>query len=392
MKCFTVVMRVTTVAVACVLCCASPSWAGKSDKPRGGGGGDKGPSYRIIKLDTDDGAGGTLEGSAFDINHSRLIVGGVNVSIGGETRSKAAYWTVTELDGSFASDLRFLDDDGFTDTHTGAYGCNELGEIVGQADDAIGVYWADTNAAVEALPAPLPRTGAEAINLNGVICGWSDTGFDVAVDEQRALAWSFTGGVWKYLELEVLGSPEEGNQNRAHALAISDEDVDSGLITIAGESNGNAVIWTVILDVNGALLAGPATILDLGAKATGVNNVGTVCGFGRVGTSSGGDGVVWVNGGQAEILALDTSKTWNSPHAASPNDVNDNGLIVGYNFIQAVIWPNKDASLIVLNDFLPRRRSPFGSLDLASAVNESNEIVGFGGFEELSLPFLAIPK
>jgi len=108
---------------------------------------------------------------------------------------------------------------------------------------------------------------------------------------------------------------------------------------IASWSNGNAVTWAVILDGAGGLLAGPATILDPGAEATGVNNVGMVCGFGHLGPSWGGDGVVCIDGGQAELLDLDSSRTWNSPHNVFPFDVNDNGVIVGYNFAQAVIWP-----------------------------------------------------
>ena len=69
---------------------------------KGGGGGDKGPSYQIIPLDTDDAAGGAFTGTAFDINLSRLVVGSVDVS--------AAYWSITEVDGEIRTVLHFLDD------------------------------------------------------------------------------------------------------------------------------------------------------------------------------------------------------------------------------------------------------------------------------------------
>ncbi len=402
MRRWKVTLRIVAVAITACLLCFTLAEAKKPDNPGGGGGPDKGPSYQIIKLDTNDN-GETLVGSAFDINdllldNSRLIVGGVNDSSGEAIRARAAFWTVAELeDGSFASKLNFLDAAGFF--HTGAYGCNEWGEIVGAADNALAaVYWSDTNSALEELPAPLAFRYAEAINNSGVICGSSASSFN-AVDEIRALVWSFTGDEWKYLELAPQGDPgedEDGNTfpNQAFAAAVSDEDADTGVITIAGHSNGNAVTWTVILDGSGGLLAGPATILDPGAEARGVNNEGMVCGSGHTGPSSGGDGVVWIDGGPAELLALDDSKIWNSPRNVFPYDVNDNGVIVGYNGFQAVIWPSQDASLIVLDDFLPpRRKSPFFSLVLARAVSESNEIVGAGGTEEgLTQPFLAIPK
>jgi hypothetical protein len=376
----------TLAAFGISLFFAGIAQAQKGGKGGGGGGvGDKGPSYQVIKLDTDDGAGGTLSGCAWDINDSRLIVGSVD--------ELAAFWTVTDVDGELQSKLRFLDS--FPFIYSTASGCNGWGEIVGQGDYGLAaVYWASTGSAAVELPAPLPFRVARAINNSGVICGESGAG---AGADQKALAWSFTGGKWVYLELTPLGDPGEDEQgtprpNQAVAIAVSEEDPDTGVITIAGESNGNAVLWTVMTDGSGGLLAGPTMILDYG-EAAGLNNTGTVCGTRYNG---GAEGVVWIDGGPAEPLDPYRVPSYTNPQTVLPHDVNDSGLIVGGTSLgfSAVIWPNKDAALISLNDYLPKRKSPFSSLTDAWAVNESNEIVGNGSLDGVSplLPFLAVPE
>ena len=147
-----------------------------------------------------------------------------------------------------------------------------------------------------------------------------------------------------------------------------------------------------MLDGNGGLLAGPAMVLDYG-KAAGLNNRGTVCGTRYDG---GAEGVVWIDGGPAESLDPYRVPSYTNPQTVLPHDVNDSGLIVGGTAqgYSAVIWSNKDAALISLNEFLPKRRSPFSLLIDAWAVNEANEIVGYGSLDGVSpqLPFLAVPK
>ena len=139
----------------------------------GGGGGDEGPSYLVIPLDISDGAGGSFgRGGANDINLSRLIVGSVDNS--------AAYWTVTESRGTFQSEFHFLDDSSLN--YSTAWGCNEWGEVVGNGamnklGDTVALYWSDTSADVEELPAPFTfGAGARGINNDGVICGTSIEG------------------------------------------------------------------------------------------------------------------------------------------------------------------------------------------------------------------------
>ena len=257
--CFVVVAFATVLSVLVL-----PVQAGKpGGKPGGGGGG--GTSYNIIKLDDAD---GTLGGAAFDINKGRLIVGGVNDSLSGEEVARGAYWTVAKVGRSIESTLHFLDDGDFT--QTGAYGCNEAGEIVGAGamaqEDLTALYWADRDAAPQPLPVPsgFPRSGAEAISNDGVICGWSGT----LPDSQgritaSALVWRVTeAGVKGPLVLETL-DPDPDGKDFVIAYVVNDH-VD-GVVTVAGESNNNAVMWTVTLTEDGGLAGGSATILsDLG--------------------------------------------------------------------------------------------------------------------------------
>ena len=145
-------VALTVVAVFCATAYAQKGGkGGGGGSGGGGGGGDKGTSYQIVQLDTDDGTGNTLSGNAFDINDSRLIVGSADLL--------AACWTVTEVDGELQSNLHFLDNSIFT--FSLAFGCNDGGEIVGTADDSLAVYWADKNAAAEGLTAPLEIGAAE---------------------------------------------------------------------------------------------------------------------------------------------------------------------------------------------------------------------------------------
>ena len=67
--------------------------AKKGGNGGGGGGGDKGPSYRIVALDMDDGSGRVLDGNAFGINASRLIVGYVTDGEAEEPPAEPACWT-----------------------------------------------------------------------------------------------------------------------------------------------------------------------------------------------------------------------------------------------------------------------------------------------------------
>jgi hypothetical protein len=385
------------IAVAIGLVCSSATLAKKPPKPPGGGGG--GPSYQIIALDTDDGFGSPLAGYAYDINFARLVVGTVYVPSTDPTLTvpAAAWWNITESDGELQSEWQFLTTPPSDSSR--AYACNEWGETVGYAQDgekwenAFGpaLYWSTPHSSPAELPAPLDFSAAKDINFESVICGYSKSG-----NEFRALAWSQVDGQWQALELQTVGDPiidEDGSPlpGIAFAHAISDADSETGLITIAGRSNENAVLWTVFLDqTTGALTEGTVTMLESGTSSSTalcLNNSGTTFGY-----IMGVWGVFWENGGGPVPLA--EYKHMNLYGAGVPNDANENGMIVGYCRWGAVLWATQDSPATLLDDFLPKRNSAFSGLHDSLGVNEADEVVGFGVAEDefFPLPFLAVPK
>ena len=368
----------------------------------GGGGGNEGPVYEIYKLETIDLQGIRRRGVAEDINSARLVVGAAaRDATSGDEIYRAAAWSVNELDGQVVSQMNYLDNTGFdTDSSSSANGCNESGQIAGNAGGVHAVYWASADDLIEDLPAPLDNSSAAAINGQAIICGMcaaSDANGNWT--EVRGLVWSCVNGQWQNLQLDPLGDPGTDAAGQAlpdfyYANDLSEVDSATGAMTVVGYSNYTAVAWTVYVDSAGQLTKGPATILDTNGEAGAVNNEGMIAGQAYVGVSSGNDGVVWINGSTAEILALDDSRPRGVPRQSWPSDVNDNGLLVGHNFFQAIVWQHKDAPATVLDAFLRKgRNATFSSLGAANAVNAANEIVGRGWTEStgLSTPFLALP-
>ena len=77
--------RWPAIAVAIGLFCSSQAaWAGKPDKPGGGGG--KEPGYSIIQLDDVEGA--FTNGVAWDINDTGLVVGKVEDAVSRRTSAR----------------------------------------------------------------------------------------------------------------------------------------------------------------------------------------------------------------------------------------------------------------------------------------------------------------
>lgn len=367
-----------------------------------GGGGNEGPVYEIHQLETIGLQGMRRRGVAWDINSARLVVGATAIdSTSGDEIYRAAAWSVNEVDGQVVSQMNYLDNTGFdADSYSSAHGCNASGEIVGSAGDIHAVYWSSAYDMIEDLPAPLEISEAAAINNQAIVCGMcaaSDGNGNLT--EVRALVWSRVNGQWQPLQMDPLGDPGTDSTGQTlpdfyYANDLSEVDSATGSMTVVGYSNHSAVAWTVYVDGDGQLTKGPTTILDTNGEARAVNNQGMIAGQAYVGVSSGNDGIVWIDGGPAEILALDDSRPRGVPRQSWPSDVNDNGLLVGGNFWQAIFWQHKDAPVTILDDFLRKgRNATFTSLGTAYAVNAADEIVGRGWTEStgLSTPFLAIP-
>jgi uncharacterized membrane protein len=155
------------------------------------------------------------------------------------------------------------------------------------------------------------------------------------------------------------------------------------------------VVWTVQSLPDGSLTVDPLPriVVEAGdVRALGMNDVGTICGEAGWPTEA----VVWI-GDESQTLHRARKIT-----SASAHDINNNGTIVGSGDRsqygpEAVVWPNADEEMILLNNYIGRK-SPFVKLLEASAVNEMGEIVGAGLTGEKFEPptgravFLAIPE
>ena len=353
---------------------AGTAMADKPDRKRGG------PSYNVIKLDD---AGGAVECWAFDANDSRLVVG-VAQDFSSSVQS-ACFWNVEKTGRTYRSTLQFLASGDLI--YSKANGCNESGEIVGQGltanGDALAVYWAHQNDLAQSLPSPADalECGTASINNDGVICGTSITAYAA---ETAGVVWRVTAdGIWGPLELEIL-DPDSSGMDMVSANDVSDQD-ENGVVTIAGESNGNAVTWRVTLSTDGGLVAGTAEILSSNARVQGINNLGIACGSAAFAPNKA---AAWIAG---IPIALDTGR---SRYSAKPEDVNDSGTLVGSSGIDssAVVWPDPASAMISLDKFL--KNSPFDYLREAYAVNPSGDIVGYGVVNETRgyAAFMAIPK
>ncbi len=266
MNCFRLSRPMLVAAFTAWLLCSLPVAVAKKPGNPGGGGGGGGTSisYKIIRLDTGN---DLLEGRATDVNDSRFVVGSINTFLDDEEYSKAACWSVT---GALNSSLTMLGDSGFVEQSTSALGCNDLSEIVGSAGDVHATDWSDSDAPLTSLPSPFNLSEAQDINNNGVACGFASS-----AGEYVASVWYFVRGQWRHVSLPHMGDPlqnEEGEPlpDQSVAFAIGDMGASS-LIAIAGQSNGNAVLWTVIADADGHLVTGLAFILSGDSVATRLN-------------------------------------------------------------------------------------------------------------------------
>lgn len=375
MRCYNKTAYACLLITGLAFAIAGSAIADKPDRKRGG------PSYNVIKLDD---AGGAVECWAFDANDSRLVVG-VAQDFSSSVQS-ACFWNVEKTRRTYRSTLQFLASGDLIQSK--AKGCNESGEIVGEGLTANGkesaVYWAHQNDLAQSLPSPSDGLwySAASINNDGVICGTSGT--FIPGQETAGVVWRVTAdGIWGPMELEIL-DPDPLGMDMVSANDVSDQD-ESGVVTIAGQSNGNAVTWRVTLSTDGGLVAGTAEILSSNADVQGINNLGIACGSAAFAPNKA---AAWI----AEIpIALDTGS---SPYSATAEDVNDSGTLVGSSGIDssAVVWPDPASTMISLNRFL--RNSPFDYLKKAYAVNPSGDIVGYGVVNETRghAAFLAIPK
>ena len=385
------------------------SQAKKPDNPGGGGGGKDGgtgTSYKIIELDN---LNGLFNCHPYDINNAGLAVGSASDTTG--EQGFAACWTIDNSGGEVTSTLQLLDGDA-------ASGVNEFGEMVGHrllaSSDFLteAVYWENAEASPIVLPTPegYSRSYATGINNDGVVCGAADVLLGNGQFEAVSVVWRVhfqtIDGVPTPVVFGPVTLPQVDPDSAASGNAINDNDGD-GVALVVGEAWNigdnydlrGAVAWNVMSLSDGSLLVSPAVeFLDSHARAHGVNNASEICGY-RMPEGSGAQAVVWgtvstqVLDQSATITAFGGKKSFDS---AIPQDISDNGVVVGYGnasgYTKAVVWTSADAPMLVLDKFI--KTAPFTELKHAHAVNELGEIVGYGWDNERQLHpgFLAIPQ
>ena len=273
---------------------------------------------------------------------------------------------------------------------TDAYSVNNLNQIVGW-DGTFGTFWSSSSASpVNLLPLPNDlTTWVEGINDAGIVIGASQGTVD-GEPLEVAVVWHVfvnTDGT------VVVDNPVELPQLQAgHSRAMDINEVVDGTARVVGESAGEAVIWTVELNVDGVITV-PNLPTPVGTSVwsigNGVNNFGDVCG--QAGTLP----FVTPAGQEPQLLSVPSRGLW----ASWASDINDAGEIVGCVRIEekrtgltseyAYLW--KDGQRIDFASEIPSG-SGWDRLSWATVINNDGLIGGYGRFDGQNRGFILFPN
>lgn len=221
------------------------------------------------------------------------------------------------------------------------------------------------------LPEDSTEGSAVAINADGSIAGWVETG-----GVRRAALWSEAG-------LTVIShAPIDGVDDlSSEATAINDAGLVSGNIRwSAGDSErSRAFVW------DGATVRYLDPLIGVDGAATAINNAGVVSGY-VVDEAGVQRPVFWWRGQIVELGPL-----VDRPHAIA-TDINNAGFSVGYGarddgLTRAMIWIG--GMPFDLNDIT---QSDGGwQLQMAVGINDDGVIAGWGDFDGERRAFLLVP-
>ncbi len=306
-------------------------------------------SYQLTELGTLGQAGAAHASSqAFGINAAGQVVGVSNT--GGPTPHEYGFvWA-----GGSMTALPSLDANGVYGSI--AYGINAAGTVVGSgyttgALSYHGIQWQGGS------PTDLGAGSnnfsiAVAINSGGTVAGQS---------ANRAVQWA--GGVMS--TLPGLGGSSGG------AWAINDAGLIVGDATLAGDATSHATLWSQGLVSDLGTLAGGSY-----SSAWGINAQGDVIGYGdKDNNPNFAYGLLWRKG---QLMDLGTL----GGDGSEARGINASGLVVGGAWISgnvaehASLWGGN--AWLDLNTLVSGGLGSFSYLEVATAVNDGGQIVGYG--------------
>jgi probable HAF family extracellular repeat protein len=369
--------------------------------------------YRIIDLGPVDGSSRTF---AYGLNDHGDAVGHavINTSNGNIANSRAVIWPrggaperlwYGELEACYLdAQLGYVCDQDkqpvvFGDLIGGEpRAINNAGMIVGDAQssgytgtplptggipDGVAFVWDEVNGRRTLGTLGGSNSEARGINEAGMVVGSADVlrEFDfgqgpVMMNVPRAFIWDEVNGM---RDLGTLGTDTQGSRG----MGMNEEGQVVGW-SIAGEASELAFVWsedTGMRALDG--LAGPGS----DGRAIAVNNDGIVVGY-----SWNAQGILraalWDPNGQ--IIELGVMP---GDHSSIAWSVNESGYVVGRSETiasesHAFIW-SQASGMIALAD-LTTNAEGWDSLN-AWAINEKNEIVGVGRFDEGFRAFVMVP-
>jgi probable HAF family extracellular repeat protein len=305
-------------------------------------------SYQLVELGTLGQAGAAHASSmAFGLNAAGQMVGVSNT--GGPTPHEYGFvWAAGSM-----SALPSLDINGVYGSI--AYGINAAGTVVGSgyttgAISYHGIQW--QGGSPTDLGSGNSFSMAIAINAGGMVAGQS---------ANRAAQW--VGGVMSLL-------PGLGGSNSG-AWAVNDAGQLVGDATLHGDATSHATIWNNGLVSDLGTLAGGSY-----SSAWGINAKGDIIGYGDKNNSPNyAYGLLWRNG---QLIDLGTL----GGDASEARGINNIGLVVGGAWLSgnaaehASLWSGN--GWLDLNTLVSGGLGNFSYLEVATALNDAGQIVGYG--------------
>jgi probable HAF family extracellular repeat protein len=291
------------------------------------------------------------------------------------------------------------------------YGVSPSGQVVGYSRtsnyDAHGFIWSE-RAGLRQLSSIPPQRNfgvAQAINLYGVVAGYSDynlldaehaviwvhgvltdlgtlpggsiseatgindaeevTGFsDSGTSEPHAFRWSSPKG------MQDLGTLPGGYYSQG--LAINAQGDIAGYSN-AGDAEWHASLWTA----SAGMQSLPNLPGGFSASGNGINDLGQVVG------GSGNYAALWDSPTSVESLGALPGGGWSTAFA-----INNAGQVVGWSGFTAFVW-SRETGIRDLNNLIPANSG--WSLSTANGINEAGQITGQGTINGQQHAFLLTP-